>query len=164
MAESENTAIVCMCMIISLFTTSEIRSVSSIVSSEDIGENCFNSSTVTITDQTQLDKVIQDLISSNNSNTTQCIHWSFVGNTFQLDLVQLMRINIPISGTLAITGNSVNLQCTSNITDQERLQEILQPISRAHLVLFDGLVFTQCPVPIVIEEVYNVMILNCVFL
>ena len=160
MAEIEYTAIVCMCMIISLFTTNEVGSVSSSVSSE----NCFNSSTVTITDQTQLDKLIQDLVSSNNSNTTQCIHWSFVGNTFRLDIVQLMRINMPINATLAISGNSVNLQCTSNITDQERLQEILQPISRAQLVLFDGLVFTECPVPIVIEEVYNVMIQNCVFL
>ena len=149
-------------MIISLFTTSEVNSVT--VSSENFGENCFNSSIVTITDQTQLDNVLQYLISSDNSNSTQCIHWTFVGDTFQLNLVQLMRINLPINGSLTIKGNSVNLQCTTNITDKERLQEILEPISRARVVLFDGLVFTECPVPIVIEEVYNVMIQNCVFL
>ena len=146
--------------IISLFTTSKVNSVST----EIFGENCFNSSAVMITDQTQLDKVIQDLISSDNSNTTQCIHWSFVGDTFQLDLVQLMRINLPINGSLTIKRNSVNLHCTTNITDQEKLQETLEPISRTQLVVFDGLVFTKCPVPIVIEEVYCVMILNCVFL
>ena len=147
-------------MIISLFTTSEVNSLSS----ENFGENCFNTSTVTITDQTQLDKVIQESVSSGNSNTTQCIHWSFAGDTFQLNLVQLLRINLPINGSLTIKGNSVNLQCTTNITDKERLQEILEPISRARVVLFDGLVFTECPVPIVIEEVYNVVIQNCVFL
>ena len=153
-------ALFSMFMIILLFTTNEVNSVSS----ENFSDNCFNFSTVTITDQAQLDKVIQDVISSVNNDTTQCIHWSFVGDTFQLDLVQLMRINLPINGSLAITGNSVNLQCTTNITDQEKLQEILEPISRTQLVLFDGLVFTECPVPILIEEVYNVMILNCVFL
>ena len=87
-----------------------------------------------------------------------------MGDTFQLDLVQLMQINLPINGSLTIKGNSVNLHCTTNINDQEKVQETLEPISRTRLVVFDGLVFNECPVPIVIEEVYNVMILNCVFL
>ena len=77
-----------------------------------------------------------------------------------------MRINLGINGSLAIMGvdSAVNINCAINVTDPEELRDMLQPISRAQLVLFDGLVFTQCPVPIVIEEVYSVMIQNCVFL
>ena len=77
-----------------------------------------------------------------------------------------MAINWIVNSSLAIIGNyeTVNIHCTTNVTDLEELRDILKPISRAQSVLFDGLVFTKCPVPIVIEEVYTVMILNCVFL
>ena len=75
-----------------------------------------------------------------------------------------MRIDLGTNGSLVITGDSVILNCIVNTTDLEELRKLLQPISRALLVLFDGLVFTRCPVPIVIEEVANVIIQNCVFM
>ena len=128
------------------------------------GENC----TVEITDQRRLDKLIiqnSTIFSNNSDDVSKCIHLSFSGNTsFQLDLLQLMRVNLGPNGSLVMTGNSVILNCTVNTTDLEELGELLQPISRALLVLFDGLVFTRCPVPIMIEEVAHVIIQNCVFL
>ena len=115
----------------------------------------------TINDQSQLDQFIQNL---SNSSDRMCIQLLLTGDSFKLDLLQLMGINLDSNASLVIMGDSVNIHCSSNVTDPVDLRDMLQPISRAHLVIFDGLVFTKCPVPIVIEEVYNVMILNCVFL
>ena len=98
------------------------------------------------------------------SSGRMCIQLLLIGDSFKLDPLQLMGMKLDANASLVIIGDSVNIHCTSNITDQEELMGMLQPISRAQSVLFDGLVFTKCPVPIVIEEVYNVMIQNCVFL
>ena len=119
---------------------------------------------LTISNQSQLDIFLTD--TSLYDNSTKCIQLLLIGNTFNVNLLQLMRINLGTNGSLAITGgdSEVSINCSINVTDQEELRDMLQPISRAHLVLFDGLRFTKCPVPIVIEEVHNVMILNCVFL
>ena len=125
-----------------------------------------------ITDQSKLDLFMNNvsLYENPNANTTICIQLelvrvdSTVHTSFTLDLVQLMRINLGANGSLEITGNSVNINCTTNVTDSEELRKLLQPISRALLVSLDGLVFTRCPVPIVMEEVVHVIIQNCVFL
>ena len=116
-----------------------------------------------IHNQSQFDLIINSL--SNHSSVT-CIHLLLIGSRFKVDLQQLMAINLSTNSSLAISaGNgTVDIHCTTNVTDLEELRAILQPISRAQLVLFDGLVFTQCPVPILIEEVYSVVIQNCVFL
>ena len=131
----------------------------------------FNDSTVvirmSITDQRRLDELLQNrtiFSSSSDRIVSKCIHLSFRGNTsFQLDLLQLMTVNLGPNGSLVMTGDrSVILNCTGNATDLD--PEELDPISRALLVLFDGLVFTRCPVPIMMEEVAHVIIKNCVFL
>ena len=119
-----------------------------------------------ISDQSQFDLIMKDL-SDINDNTTRCIHLSLMGSSFILDLPQLMRINLGTNGSLVITGHgsnrSVNINCSTTVTNLENLRNTLRPISRASLAMFDGLVFTKCPVPIVIEEVSSVIIQNCVF-
>ena len=115
----------------------------------------------TINDQSQLDQFMADV---SYSSGRMCIQLLLIGDRFKLDPLQLMGMKLDANSSLVIIGDLVNIHCTSNITDQEELMGMLQPISRAQSVLFDGLVFTKCPVPIVIEEVYNVMIQNCVFL
>ena len=115
-----------------------------------------------ISDQSQLDLFITDI--SLYDNSSKCIHLSLIGGSFKVDLLQLMRIHLGTNGSLVIKGDSVNIQCSINVTDLEELRNILRPISRSLLVLFDGLTFTNCPVPIVIEEVSTVIIQNCVFL
>ena len=129
-------------------------------------EFCNCSMKTSVNNQSQLDKFMANIssYSSDNASDDVCVRLSLVGSIFKLDVLQLMKINLGTNGSLVITGNSVNINCTTNVTDPEELRELLQPISRALLVLFDGLVFTGCPVPIVMEEVSNVMIQNCVFL
>lgn len=58
----------------------------------------------------------------------------------------------------------VNINCTTNITDPEMLRRALRPLSHAQLISFDGLVFAECPTPILIEDVTMVMVVNCVFM
>ena len=116
-----------------------------------------------ISDQTQLDLFIRN--TSLYDNSTKCIQLSLNGSSFNVDLLQLMRLNLGTNGSLEITGDSVNIDCSINTTDHVELKDMLQPIiSRALLVLLDGLVFTKCPVPILIEEVSTVIVRNCVFL
>ena len=116
-----------------------------------------------ISDQSQLDLFIRN--TSLYDDSTKCIQLSLVGSSFNIDLLPLMRINLGTNGSLEITGDSVNIDCSINKTDRAELKDMLQPIiSRALLVLLDGLVFTKCPVPILIEEVSTVIVRNCVFL
>jgi len=150
----------CFVIIMVVLLLSKVSSVISELRTCPIGRSAI------ISDQSQLDLFMKNIsLYEDNPNATRCIHLSLVGNSFKLDLLQLMRINLGTqNGSLIITGNSVIINCTANVTDLEELRDMLQPISRALLVLFDGLVFTRCPVPIVIEEVSTVMIQNCVFL
>ena len=141
-----------------------LRRVSCVNRSSEFYRTCSSEENLLISDQSQLNMFFTN--TSLYDNRTKCIQLLFIGNSFNVNLLQLMRINLGTNGSLAIMGgdSGVNINCAINVTDPEELREMLQPISRALFVLFDGLVFTQCPVPIVIEEVYNVVILNCVFL
>ena len=116
-----------------------------------------------ISDQSQLDLFIRNI--SLYDNSTKCIQLSLNGSSFNVDLLQLMKLNLGTYGSLEITGDSVNIDCSINTTDHVEIKDMLQPIiSRALLVLLDGLVFTKCPVPMLIEEVSTVIVRNCVFL
>ena len=117
-----------------------------------------------ISDQSQFDLFVKNVSARDNDNTTKCIELLLIRNNLKLDLLRLMRMNLGTNGSLMIVGDSITIDCYSDVTDLEELRDMLQPISRALLVLFDGLVFSKCPVPIVIEEMSNVMIQNCVFL
>jgi len=163
MSVTDFTAIAFVYTIISLISTNAVIVQNYNCSSLSHSQNTIITEPI-ITDQRELDEFIQDSIVSNSRNATRCVHLSLVGDSFKLDLLQLMRINLGTNGSLMITGNSVIISCTTNVTDLEELRDILQPISRALLVLLDGLVFTRCPVPIVIEEMSTVIIQNCVFL
>ena len=116
-----------------------------------------------ISDQSQLDLFIRN--ASLYDDSTKCIRLSLNGRSFNIDLLRLMRINLGTNGSLEITGDSVNINCFINTTDHVKLKDMPQPIiSHALLVCLDGLVFTKCPVPILIEEVSTVIVRNCVFL
>ena len=131
----------------------------------ELTRTCRRSVRRTISYQFQLDEFLTNVSFQQDSNSDTCVHLLLsAGTSFKLDVLQLMSIRLGINGSLSVMGNSVDINCTSDTTDAEELRSTLQPISRALLVLFDGLVFTKCPVPIVMEEVANVIIQNCVFL
>ena len=169
MVNMKSTALVFV-IIVSVVVLMSVRKVSCATIPE-FHRICSVRRSAKITNQSKLDLFMNNasLYENPNANTTICIQLELVRvdsvhTSFTLDLVQLMRINLGANGSLVITGNSVNINCTTNVTDSEELRKLLQPISRALLVSFDGLVFTRCPVPIVMEEVAHVIIQNCVFL
>ena len=121
---------------------------------------------VTISSQLEMNRFIANVTAySNKRGTMDCLYLSLAGGTnYEIDIVKLLNINIT-NGNLIVKskGGSVEINCTAHSSDLENLTQILRPLSRASLVLLDGLVFTGCPVPILIEEAFNVSIQNCVF-
>ena len=122
---------------------------------------------VSIVSQLDLDQFIQNVSAYNYSDqkktvTTNCLYLSLTAGDYELDIIKLMKIST--NGSLMITGKSeggsVGINCKA---DGLVGTEDLQPLSRALLVLLDGLIFTGCPVPILIEEAFSVVIQNCVF-
>ena len=103
-------------------------------------------------------------------NDSKCIYLSLVGNiSYTLDIVDFMNVtssSIANSGSLVVQGigGKVEIDCVSSRSDWDELLQILRPISNALLVVLDELVFINCPVPVLIEEVSTVVIKNCVFL
>ena len=116
--------------------------------------------------QLQLDQFMENMTTYNNRRNTSCLHLSLVGdNCYVLDIVKLMNIGLTDGAVLAMegTGGIVEIHCTASQSDLEELREVVRPISRASLVIMNGLVITGCPVPLMIEEASNVTIQNCVF-
>ena len=119
---------------------------------------------VSVTTQSQLNQFMENVTAYNED--TYIIHLSLAGeNHFTLDIVKLMNVSLIDGGILVMEGKggTVEIICIASHSDLKELKEVVQPISRASLVLMDGLVFTGCPVPIMIEEASNVTIQNCVF-
>ena len=120
----------------------------------------------TIVNQLQLTQFIDNVtMYTDHWNTTNCLYLSLTGGTnYELDIVKLMKISVNGSLVMESEGGSADMNCTIDPQyDLEELSQTLQPLSRASLVLLDGLIFTGCPVPILIEEASNVAIQNCVF-
>ena len=121
---------------------------------------------VSVATQSQLDQFIENVTAYNGDRNTSYLRLSLASeNAFVLDIVRLMNISLIDGGSLIIesNGGAVEIDCTASHSDLEELKEVLQPISRASLVLMDGLVMTGCPVPTMIEEASNVTIQNCIF-
>ena len=121
----------------------------------------------TIFDHLQLTQFIENVtMYTDHRNTTNYIYLSLTGGTnYELDIVKLMKISV--NGSLVIEskkGGSAEINCTIDQQyDLKELSQTVQPLSRASLVLLDGLIITGCPVPILIEEASSVVIQNCVF-
>ena len=121
---------------------------------------------VTIVNRLELTRFIANVTTyTERWNTKNFIHLSLAGGrNYELDIVKLMKISI--NGSLIMEGNGsllAEVNCKTSLSDLEELSKTIQPLSRASLVLLDGLVFTGCPIPILIEEASNVIIQNCIF-
>ena len=117
---------------------------------------------IVVTNQSQLDEFI-------NGNVTDTPHLApnltLAGdNTYVLDIIKLINIYKDSSQLIMESkGSLAEITCTASESDPKKLKEVAQPISGASLVHMDGLIITGCPVPIMIEEVNNVTIQNCIF-
>lgn len=118
---------------------------------------------VSVSDQTELDNFMERATSPDEQNTDRCIRLSLTGDFhYRLDIVKLMQIKLGTAGGLIVVGmdSPVEIDCIPNVCDKKRS---LKPISNNSIVVFDGLTFINCPVPIMIEEVSSVVVQNCNF-
>ena len=118
---------------------------------------------VSIVSQLDLNQFMENISAHGDQQkavTTNCLYMSLAAGDYELDIITLMKLSINGSLVIKSEGGSVGINCTA---DSLISMEDLQPLSRAPLVLLDGLIFTGCPVPILIEEASNVVIQNCVF-
>ena len=120
---------------------------------------------VSVSTQVELNQFIENVTMYANAKTSNFITLSLASGNYELDIVTLMNIGTNGSVIMESEGSrgSVEIICTAYSSDLEELRQRLNPLLRASLVLLDGLIFTGCPVPILMEEVSNVVIENCVF-
>ena len=120
---------------------------------------------VTVVTQVELSLLIEDMTAyTKRCNTTNCFYLSLTGGgSYKLDIVNIMKLSINGSLMIESKGGLSEINCTTASSDLEELSQAVQPLSRASLVLLDGLIFSGCPVPILIEDASNVFIQNCVF-
>ena len=121
---------------------------------------------VSVSTQSQLEQFMENVTAYNDRRNTSCLHLSLDGdNNYMLDIVKLMNISLTNDGSLILEskGGPAEIDCIASQSDVKKLKEVVRPISRASLVLMDGLVISGCPVPLMIEEASNVTIQNCVF-
>ena len=119
--------------------------------------------TVSINDQAELDSFMKQATSPIDNNTSRCIQLSLAGDiSYRLNIVEMMQIQLGSAGGFIIMGvnGAVEIDCVG--TDVSR--DILKPISNTSLVIFGGLKFVKCPVPILIEEVSAILVENCDFM
>ena len=118
--------------------------------------------TVSVHGQAELDHFMEQAILPIDKNTSRCIQLSLTGDfRYRLDIVKMMQIQLGTAGGLIVVGAAdgpVEIDCVANISD------ILEPISNTSFVIFDGLKFVNCPVPILIEEVSLIVVQNCDFM
>ena len=129
----------------------------------------FNSTekwNVTIHVQEELDSFVDNVTSFNSKNMDRCIQLFLTGKNYKLDITEMMKIKIGTGGGLVIVGLTsprVKINCVSSVSGLKELRNILKPLSNVSLVVLDGLQFTGCPVPVVLEEVSTVIVQNCEF-
>ena len=128
-------------------------------------EDVFNW-TVSVQDQMELDTFMEQAAVPINGNTSRCIQLSLTeGIHYRLNIVKMMQIHLGTAGGLIIAGTNgrVKIDCIASVPDMEELKRLLKPISSTSLVVFDGLTFVKCPVPILIKEVSLIVVQNCEF-
>ena len=122
---------------------------------------------VSVDNQVELNEFIVNVTTthSHNKNIVNHLNISLAGgNNYMLDILRLMNIGVNGSLILKSRGDGrAEISCTAYVLDLEVLRRILQPLSRVSLVILDGLMFTRCPLPILIEEASEVIIQNCFF-
>ena len=117
--------------------------------------------TVSVHDQAELDDFMEQATSPIDTNTSRCVQLSLTGDfRYRLDIVKMMQIQLGTAGGLIVVGvkGPVEIDCVPNVSD------ILEPISNTSLVIFYGLKFVKCPIPILIEEVSLILVQNCDFM
>ena len=137
--------------------------------------NCFSGerfdsvikSNISISEQSDLNDFIGNVTSFTDDDKDRCIQLLLTGKSYSLDMIKIMRIKLGTGGGLVIVGvpdQPVKINCIADASGLEDLRNSLKPLANVSLVVLDGLLFTECPVPVVLEEVSTVIVQNCVFM
>ena len=126
------------------------------------GNYCPGGLQQNISNQAEIDQLMKVL---RGLNTLSCIHLVLAGgNSYKMNIIELMTCSGSTTDHSLIMESQSGLaevNCTAGSSDLDG--QALQPLSRASLVLLDGLIFTGCPVPMLLEEASNIIIQNCIF-
>ena len=121
--------------------------------------DCSEDNVILVSNQSEIDRFMDT-----GPPIATCVHLCLVGgNTYKVNMMKMMLWGTDNSLIMESKNDTAKIDCTADSSDLEELRKTLHPLSRASLVLLDGLIFTGCPVPILIEEASNVFIKNCVF-
>jgi len=122
-----------------------------------------------VSSQSQLDQFLDNLTLL-TQDRPRCIQLSLASGNYKLNISKFVqRLGLKENDGLIVRGEGgvVKISClikdVSNVF--QNISEFLQSrrLFNASMVVFDGLVFTRCLLPIYVEEVNNVTIQNCVF-
>jgi len=119
--------------------------------------------------QSQLDQFLDNLESQrqDDQRRPRCIQLSLAGGEYKLNMTKFIHgVDLKENDSLIVRGEggTVSIDClvmdsAKNILGFLRSRRLLN----AFVVVFDGLMFTRCLLPIYVEQVNFVMIQNCVF-
>ena len=147
----------------------DCSSVASSSESLDCSDERFNSTRIistTINGQRELSDFVNN-VTSTNADKDRCIQLLLTGKSYSLDIIKIMRMKLGTGGGLVIVGVAnarVAINCVApNVSDLEELINNSTLVANVSLVVLDGLLFAECPVPVVLEEVSTVIVQNCVF-
>ena len=126
------------------------------------GADAVHSYSKRVSNQLQLDRFLDNITSWTREprrRYPRCIQLSLTGDSYQLNVTKFVRgLNLKENDSLKVEveGERAYISCMD-----VHASSLL--LSRASMVVFDGLVFTGCLRPIYVEEVNTVVIQNCVF-
>ena len=121
---------------------------------------------ISLYEQEELDSFV-DNITSLNDEADRCVQLFLTGKSYELDIIRIMGLKLGNDGGFVVIGVAdppVTIKCVVNASSLEDLRNSLKPLANVSLVVLDGLLFTECPVPVVLEEVSTVIVQNCLFM
>ena len=130
-----------------------------------VNSTCF---VYNVSNQSELDIWLDDMTLERTQNRgPRCIQLSLTANEYQLNVTNFARgVDLMENDSLLVRGKgSISCNSAANLFGEDSVADYLSStkLSKASLVVFDGLVFTGCVLPVNVEEVDTVVIQNCVF-
>ena len=126
---------------------------------------------VFVTNQLQLDRFLDNITLQREGRDSRCIHLTLTTGSYQLNITKFVHaVDLKNNDSLIVRGESspVTMHCvaedgTSNGSTRIVENLLNRRLLNASMIVFDGLVFTGCVLPVYVEEVSTVVIRNCVF-
>ena len=119
-----------------------------------------------LSNQSQLDRFLDSIISRRRNSgchsSPRHIQLSLTANSYQLNITKfVLGVDLKGNDSLKVEGEGERVYICCTGVDGVHASNLY--LSKASMVVFDGLVFTRCLRPIYVEEVNTVVIQNCVF-